>query len=318
MPRQIAFAVAFAALLLACPVSPVQAADQAHGLSVPDALQGAWYVGQSCNDVTSYFFRGDGWSVGITEQADSQAIVASSSAFSVLKVEPDGSMIVSSYWKDPTTGGYVPAQFKLTPENAAIEGTYVAPAGATKTPKISEIRCDNPEVAGKPWPLASLYLAGLTRMLESVSKVQRACNAEAKACAGAIVAVLDLNHDGKVSPAEIVSFFRAATKLGFLLGKTVPGTTMVHAAFTLDDVSGAELGAAVVGPIFAQVVMANIDYDGDGFIEQNELETFLGQVGIPPASGYVGQLIGSAKSSVEQAGHSLGALEQLLGAFGGH
>lgn len=318
MLRRIIFSLAFAALMLACRVGSVQAAGQAGGPSVPKALQGAWYVGQSCHDVTSYFFRGDGWSVGIAEQADSQTIVAHSSAFSVLKVEPDGPMIVSSYWKDPTTGEYVPAQFKLSPANGAIEGSYVSPPAAAKTPKISEIRCDNPEVAGKPWPLAPLYLDGLTSILDSVSKVQNACNAEAKACADAIIAVLDLNHDGKVSPAELVSVFRAATKLSFLLGKTVPGTTMAHAEFTLDDVRGAELGAAVVGPIFAQIVMANIDYDGDGFVEHGELETFLHQVGIPPASGYLGQLVGSAKRSVEQAGHSLGALEQLLGAFGGH
>lgn len=316
MLRRMIFA--FALVALGCPAGLARAADAPANLSVPEALQGAWYVGHSCDDVSSYFFRGDGWSVAVATQAAPQTIVANSSAFSVLAAESDGSITVSSYWKNPATGAYVPAQFKLTPGNGALVGAYVSPPDATKVPEINELRCAHPKVAGKPWLLASIYLSGLTSMLDSVSSVQHACSVEVKTCAGAIIAALDLNHDGKISPAELVSFSRAATKIGFLFGSAVPGTTMMHAEFSVDAVSGAALGAAVVGPIFAQITMANIDYNGDGFIEQSELETFLRQVGIPPASGYLEQLIGSAESSVAQAGRSLDALQQLLGAFGAH
>ncbi len=318
MVRRITFSAALAALIGVCRIGPGIAADAPPGLSVPAALQGAWYVGESCSDVTSYFFRGDGWSIGIEEQADSETIEADSSLFSVLQIEPDGSMIVSSYWEDPVKRAFVPATFKLTPSGSRIVGSFVSPPGAVNVPKISEIRCDNPEIAGKPWPLVSDYLSDLTGILDSISTVQNACNTDAHACADAVVSVLDLNHDGKVSSAELVSFFRRASKLGILLGKTVPGTSMSHAEFTLEQVTGAELGAAVVGPIFAQIVMSNIDYDGDGFIEPGELETFLRQVGMPPGHGYLGRLIESAKNSAEQAARSLNAWEQLLGAFGGH
>ncbi len=318
MVRRITFSAALAALIVVCRIGPGLAADAPSDLSVPTALQGAWYVGESCSDVTSYFFRGDGWSVGIEEQADSETIEADSSLFSVLQLEPDGSMVVSSYWEDPVKRAFVPAKFKLTRSGSRIVGAFVSPSGAVKVPKISEIRCDNPEIAGKPWPLVADYLSDLTGLLDSISTVQHACNTDPHACADAVVSVLDLNHDGKVSAAELVSFFRRVSKLGILFGKTVPGTSMSHAEFTLEQVMGAELGAAVVGPIFAQIVMSNIDDDGDGFIEPNELETFLRQVGMPSGHGYLGRLIESAKDSAEQAAHSLNTWEQLLGAFGGH
>ncbi|MGH7101085.1 MAG: hypothetical protein ACREFJ_01720 [Acetobacteraceae bacterium] len=318
MLRRIVFATILAALIVACRPDPGPAAGAPAALPVPDAFQGAWYVGQSCGDVGSYFFRGDGWWVAIAEQADQRTIVAQSSAFSVLQVEQDGAVVVSAYWRDPAKDEYVPARFKLTPAGAKLagsqlEGSYTFPPAATSVPRIFEIRCDQPEVAGKPWPLASRYLADLTAILGAASAIQHACSSGPRACAGAIIAALDLNQDGKVSPAELVSFLRRASKVGFLAGKTVPGTSMVRATFTLDQVGAAELGAASIGPIFVPIVMANVDYNGDGFIEEDELETLLHQIGVPPVPGTFTGLILSAKSGADQAARSLGALQQLLG-----
>ncbi|MGH7066259.1 MAG: hypothetical protein ACREFO_11295 [Acetobacteraceae bacterium] len=317
MQRRIMLATFVAGLAALCAPGPARAADTPV-LSVPEAFRGAWYVGQSCDDVASYFFRGDGWWVAITGQADPQTISAEASAFAVLQVEPDGPMTVSAYWRDPATGEYVPAKFRLTPTGSGVEGSYVSPPAAAKAPKISEIRCDNPEIGGKPWLLESRYLSGLTAILGAASAVQHACGSGTHACAGAIVAALDLNHDGKISPAELVSFLRRASKVGFLFGKAVPGTSMLQAEFTLDQVAAAALGAAVVGPIVASIVMSNVDYNADGFIEESELETLLQQIGVPPGRGYLAQLIESAEGSADQAAQSLGALQQLLGPFGGH
>lgn len=324
--HRIMLSAAFAVLFCACRPSLSLAAGTASRLSVPAALQGAWYVGPSCQGVSSYFFRGDGWSVAIVGQPDGKTIVANSSLFSVLAIEPDGSMpngsmpngsmTVSAWWQNPGTHAYVPAKFKLTGSGSHLDGAYIAPAAAAETPHISEIRCTNPEVAGKPWPLAADYLAGLTSVLETVSGIQNACDAGTHACAEAIIGALDLVHDGKISKAELVSFFRRTAKLGLLPGKVVPGTTMARAKFTLDDVAGTALGAAVIGPIFATMAMSNIDYNGDGFIEEDELEAFLREIGIPPGHGRMGQLIASIVDSTNQAARSLGALQQLLGAFG--
>ncbi len=313
MLRRIAFAAILAALIVACRLGPGLAAGAPAVRAVPDALQGAWYVGQSCSDVGSYFFRGDGWWVAIAEQADQRTIVAESSAFSVLQVEHGGAVVVSAYWRDPAKGEYVPARFKLTPAGSRVEGSYTLPPAAAHVPRIFEIRCDQPEIAGKPWPLASHYLSDLTTILGAASAIQHACGSGPHTCAGAIVAALDLNHDGKVSPAELVSFLRRAAKVGMLAGKSVPGTAMVRAEFTLDQVAAAELGAATIGPIFAPIVMANVDYNNDGFIEEDELETLLHQIGVPPAPGTFTGLIQCAKGSADQVARSLGTLQKLLG-----
>lgn len=318
MLRRIVFATILVALIVVCrpdpgPAARAPAAGAPAALHVPEAFQGAWYVGQSCSNVASYFFRGDGWWVTIAEQADRRTIVAGSSAFSALQVEEGGAMVVSAYWADPGTGEYAPAKFRLTPAGSRIEGAYIFPPAATKVPKIFEIRCDHPKIAGKPWQLASRYLADLTAILGAASVIQQACNSGPHACAGAIIAALDLNRDGKISPAELVSFARRASKIGFLVGRKVPGTFMLHAEFTLDQVTAAELGAATIGPIFAPIVMANVDYNGDGFIEADELETLLRQIGMPPAPGTFTSLVESAKGSADQAARSLGALQQLLG-----
>lgn len=317
MRRRVVLATLLAGLLALCAIGPARAAE-ASTLSVPEALQGAWYVGPSCDDVASYFFRGDGWWVAITGQADPETISAESSAFAVLGVEPDGSMTVSAFWRDPATGEYVPAKFRLTPAGSRVEGSYVSPPAAAKAPKISEIRCDQPEIGGKPWLLQSRYLSGLTAILGAASAVQHACSSGTHACAGAIIAALDLNHDGKISPAELVSFLRRASKVGLLIGKAVPGTSMLQAEFTLDQVAAAALGAAVIGPISTPIVMSNVDYNADGLIEESELETLLQQIGVPPGPGYFAELIQSAEGTADQAAQSLGALQQLLGAFGSH
>jgi len=316
MSPRMSLAAVLACLLWAGGAAAGTGAARAAVLDVPRALQGAWYIGQTCSNVSAYVFRGNDWMVRISQQPGSRTIVADSSRFTVLKVAPDGSTLTSSYWRDPATDTVVPATVRIRPSERGIESGYASPPDAARLPDVSELRCDAPEIEGKPWQFASLYLASLTSVLGEVAAVQRDCNGDVHACAAGIIGVLDIERDGKVSTADLTDFFRRASKLALLIGRKVSGTNTLHAEFTLGDVLRAEFWTSVGGPVVAQIVMSNIDYNGDGFIEQDELETFLRQVKLPSGQELLQQLVESAKSSASQTLQSLNALQEILRIFG--
>ena len=277
---------------------------------VPEPLRGAWYTGTGCNDVSGYVFHGPNWELYVSGSQGSY-----NSVFTPLGIEnvaPDGSVIVRAFRLDPATDSWSAktSQWKLV--GGALESAFTSgPAHATHA-----VRCADPKQGGAVWPLYPYFLSDLTNLLASISAIQDDCRSERKACAADLMQMLDVNKDGKISPAEIVNFFRRAAKLGPLVGPTVPGTNVITADFTLDQVLGAELGTAVAGPVITNLIMANFDYNNDGLIDGSELNLVLQQLGLPAAPGTIAGLVTSTKQGAARAFMSLEALQQLLGLFG--
>jgi EF hand len=286
------------------------AATGPSGQEIPDPLRGAWYTGQACSNVSGYVFHGPDWELFVSGSQGSYT-----SLFSPLRIEsiaPDGSVVVRAFRMDPATERWTAEKFAWKLDAGGITSAFTSgPPHETHA-----IRCANPQQDGKNWLLYSYFLSDLTNLLTSFSAIQHDCGGDQQACAADLMQMLDADKDGKIAPAEIVNFLRRASKLGPLVGKNVSGTDVITADFTLDQVIGAELGMAVVGPVIANVVMANFDYNGDGFIEASELALVLQQLGLPANPGTLAGLVASARDSAARAFKSLDALQQLLGVLG--
>jgi hypothetical protein len=137
-------------------------------------------------------------------------------------------------------------------------------------------------------------------------------------CAEVIVGILDVNKDGKIAPAEITKFLRDTAKylVLFNMKPAVSDPNVFVGSFTLDEVRASQAGATIVAPLISNMVMANLDYDGNGFLTAYEIGiTLKGEGGVTTSD--LGSVFGGARSRLNDLVLAITGLTQLLGA-GGH
>jgi hypothetical protein len=135
-----------------------------------------------------------------------------------------------------------------------------------------------------------------------------------------IVGILDVNKDGKVAPAEITKFLRDTAKyvVLFNMKPSVNDPNVFVGSFTLDEVRASQAAATMAAPLISNMVMANLDYDGSGFLTADEIGITLKGEGEVTKSD-LGSVFGGARSRLNDLVLAITGLGQLLGAgTGGH
>lgn len=139
-------------------------------------------------------------------------------------------------------------------------------------------------------------------------------------CAAAIVRVLDINHDGKVSPAEVTTFLRRYAPLTETM--TSDDKSGKPISFDPGDFAAIEGATAIVGPFVSNVVFSNFDYDANGLLSADEIVLALQQENAGGGGIDVQSLLSQSREQVENAMSAVGGLTQMLGAsskqHGGH
>ena len=90
-----------------------------------------------------------------------------------------------------------------------------------------------------------------------------------KGCAEKLWRFADVTGDGRLTLAELTRFFRTAAES---LTSPAPGPPGTPGLQLDDNATAYAVGSAfITGPIAAQLVIANFDYDDDGVISKAEL-----------------------------------------------
>jgi len=89
-------------------------------------------------------------------------------------------------------------------------------------------------------------------------------------------------------------------------------------SFALDEVRASQAAATIVAPLISNMLMANLDYDGNGFLTADEIGiTLKGEGGVTTSD--LGSVFGGARSRLNDLVLAITGLRQLLGAgAGGH
>jgi hypothetical protein len=110
--------------------------------------------------------------------------------------------------------------------------------------------------------------------VENLQEILEKCNDQGeRGCADALWAFVDVTADDRLSMAELTRFFRIATDAALSDQAKAAAAAGVQAdpAMAETDRFMALGGAFLSGPIAAQLVIANYDYDDDGVIAKSEL-----------------------------------------------
>lgn len=103
---------------------------------------------------------------------------------------------------------------------------------------------------------------------------QKCGQVEDKTCAAALWSFADVTGDGRLTLAELTRFFRIAAQVMARPEQPQAGAQTPSGpggAMADDNVAYAVGSAFLTGPIAANLVIANFDYDDDGVISKSEL-----------------------------------------------
>ncbi len=300
MPRIVWMAVAAFSL----------AFGQAAAAEFPANFRGLWLAGGSCNAVTGYTLLASDFGVtGLFKPAgDGKFVVYGFDTEVIVDAAPD--RMVVHYPFGDAAGGDLVRELK----NGKIQ------AHLASKPDVTTVgfRCDTADTGdARARPLLRL-LRRLDGFVRAYSDVAEKCRpkADLKICAARIVAMFDLNGDGKISPAELTTFLRHYLPATLLFGDGDKNTVLRQGyrgvSIDPDDLGAVEVAAAMFGPFLTNIVFSNFDFDGNGFLTADEVALAVKEEGLPGGAGGAIRLLSQSR---EQAEEALGALGGMAGAL---
>lgn len=126
------------------------------------------------------------------------------------------------------------------------------------SPSRAFLRCEHMSSS-----LSFLHGEGITFMAHA-SSISAACQQDGTQCAQAVMELIDVSKDGKLSKAELTRAIRILAYFAPLLAKQ---DTWV----SIGEISGYVASASLLGPLLASSIIGGSDYNNDGQISLDEI-----------------------------------------------
>ncbi len=281
-------------------------AGQAAAAEFPPNFRGLWLAGGSCGAVTGYtLFASD---FGVT---------------GVLKANGDGKFVVFGFGGDVIVDAASDRMVVHYPFPDAAgsdlvrelrDGKINAHLSSKPDTVTTGFRCDTVDTGdARARPLLRV-LHRLDRFVRAYSDVADQCrpDADVKTCAARIVAMFDLNGDGKIAPAEATTFLRHYLPATLLFGGGDKDMILRqgYRGVTIDpdDLAAVEAATMVFGPFLTNILFSNFDFDGNGFLTVDEVALAVKEEGLPDGAGGAIRLLSQSREQAEEAFGALGGM----------
>lgn len=279
---------------------------------IPSGFRGAWYLG-TCDDADFRIFFGDTYIIsGSTTPSngtDSRQIqytqVVDLLAGKFETIEPK---LVVVRQQNPFTNESEHITFDIS------SGILRQDTDGRPETTQSWTRCAEPKRGGQSFPIYTQFFRDADELLTTLTAVRARCMSASSDCVQAIMELVDVDKNGKIAPAEVVRFIRRAAKLSMLFRGTSSSDdpTMRFVTLAPDTIADAQMAAATFGPVLANLIFANVDYNGDGFISADEIAITMKQ--LPDiAAADTNQWVTEAKQKANDLLPALQGLANMLG-----
>jgi hypothetical protein len=290
----------------------------------PKAFHGVWFGGTSCDDATSYLYTGADYEINGSFVADIEGkfTLFLTTADVIQSAEAEKTIRILSR-VNPDTGQHE-TQKLVSRVSGDVRTDEFSPEWDGQISVSSFRHCVTPYRKRRPIPIYNAFYKGLSIVADNYNRLQETCTGAEGGlydeCAKVIVGILDANKDGKIAVAEITKFLRDTAKyvVLFNMKPSVSGPNVFVGSFTLDEVRASQAAATIVAPMISNMVMANLDYDGSGFLTADEITITLQSEGGVTSSD-LGSVFGLGRSRLNDLLLAITGLSQLLAAgAGGH
>jgi hypothetical protein len=290
----------------------------------PRAFQGVWFGGSSCDDATSYLYTSREYEINGSLVADIEGkFTLSLITADVIQSAEAEKTIRTLSRVNPDTGQRENRKL-VSRISGDVRTDEFSPGWNGQMSVVSFRHCLTPYNKRHSTPVYNAFYKGLSVAADNYNRLQETCTrAEGGSydeCAAVIVGILDVNKDGKIAPAEITKFLRDTAKyvVFFNMKPSANDPNVFVGSFALDEVRASQAAATIVAPLISNMLMANLDYDGNGFLTADEIGiTLKGEGGVTTSD--LGSVFGGARSRLNDLVLAITGLRQLLGAgAGGH
>ncbi|MGH6989424.1 MAG: hypothetical protein ACREFD_03395 [Stellaceae bacterium] len=302
-------ALALAAILIIATAS----AATTRAAEYPAAFRGLWYSGASCDKIEGFVFTGKKFQLmgGLSPLANGKFRYVPTGADVILTATPD--RIVTRGTRQVPT----PRPGQLVSEIKNGQRAFYWQGEEAQGWRM--FHCKQPRTAAASASTFVFFLVRLGTLEAGAETLLKPCGNGAATpgpCAAAVVKLLDINGDGKLSPAEITTFMRRyAPVMTFFGGDQDNGNPQEIDPATLAGIEGA---TAILGPFMTNVVLSNFDYDGNGFLSTGEIVLALKQENAAGTSIDAASLLSQSQKQLDNAMGAVGGLTQMLGGGAGH
>ena len=293
-------------LIALCLALSAQAQAQPAEKQFPAEFRGLWFSGKSCEEADRFVLFGPSFGLvgALKPQAEGKFALTTFAADIVVEAKPDRLTVTRAEGGD-----------KKPLVREIKNGTMATYPQDAPDKKFDSRHCANP---GARDPQAQPLLRLLRRveiLARNYADVADACRDPAKLepCAAALIKVLDVNGDGKISPAELTTFLRHNAPLtGFMGGAEKEGKGYKSVTVDTEDLSGIEAAMTAFGPFITNVIFSNADFDGNGFLTADELVLVLKEENLGGGID-TAKLLSDSRKHAEDAFTAAGGLSQMLG-----
>jgi hypothetical protein len=310
----------FCSILLLCTYGHTQLAAK----EWPRALQGIWFGGSSCDDATSYLFTSREYEINgsLVADPDGKFTLSLLTADVIQSAEADKTIRILSRVNPDT--GQRETQRLVSRVSGGLRTSEFSPGWDGQMSGFSFRHCAAPLSRKHSIPVYNAFYKQLSILADDYNRLQETCirseTGSYDECAKVIIGMLDVDENGKIASAEITKFLRDTSKyvVLFNMKPSVNDPNVFVGSFTLDQVRAAQAAAMIVAPWISNMVMANVDYDGDGFLTSDEIRITLKGEGVASATD-LGSVFEGVRRRLNELMPAITGVGQLLGlGAGGH
>jgi hypothetical protein len=278
----------------------------------PAAFHGLWFSGASCDQVDGYVITGGNFQLfgALSPRGDGKYMVGRQDTDIIVAAAPDR-LVTRGVREAPTPQGAVPSQIVSEIKNGRRSFYW-----QDEPAKQSQLfHCDKATPRDPRAGDLLIFLGRVDALDQGYATIAAACrNAQTAPgpCGAAIVRFLDVNGDGKLSPAEITTFLRRYAPVAVLLNA---GHGKGRGMGAVDPVAlaGVEAATAMFGPFLTNVIFSNFDLDGNGFLTADELVLALKEEAATGGTIDTTHLLDESRKQLEDAMAGMRGLAQMLG-----
>src|SRR5665213_1505135 len=285
---------------------------QAAATDIPREFRGLWLTGKSCGEVTGFgLFANDfGLTGSLAAGKDDKFTLYIFGKEVVTEAKPDRLVV------------RLPSSGKSSGDNFFVreikDGHLTSYSSSAPDKRTDGFHCASPAARDPHALVVTRMLSRLDTFVRAYSDIADKCSAtveQSPPCLAQIVALIDVNGDGKIAPAEVTTFLRHYAPAMILFGDKDAKVRQGYRTVIVDpdDLAGIEAAAAIFGPFLTNIVFSNFDYDGNGFLSAAEIGIVLKQEGVPGGAGEAIRMLSESREQAEGALGAVGGLTDMLG-----
>lgn len=275
MSRWFAVPVCVVVIVLSALASAEAAGSSQKLEEVPRGFRGAWYLG-TCENADFRIFFGDTYIISGSTTPSSgtdphqtqytQVVISLAGKFETIKPKR-----VVVWLKNSFTNEIEHISFDIS--------SGILQQDQDERPETTQswTRCAAPKRGGQPLAIYAQFFRDADELLATLPAVSARCMSASADCVQAIMELVDVDKNGKITPAEVIRFLRRAAKLSLLFRGTSSSDDPAVRFVTLDPNAfvDAQMPVATFGPVLASLIFAVVDHNGDGLISADEIATVI-------------------------------------------